>query len=76
MIPEYTTIKVTKDQRDFIQKTAKKHKVSSGELAYKCVEFSVKKRYDPFNPDEVVVSHEVKKLKDQLISFIRKQDSD
>ena len=73
---ETTHIKVKKNQRDFIQTAAKKFKKPMGEIAYQCVVFVRKNGFDPYNVNEILVAEEFKKLKNQLIGFIRKQEAD
>ncbi len=47
-----------------------------GEIAYQCVVFVRKNGFDPYNVNEIIVAEEFKKLKDQFIGFIRKQEAD
>lgn len=76
MPTEVTTIKVTKKQRELIGDAAKKHKKKIGEFVYQCALFVHKRRLDPYDLKETEVIEEFKKLKSQLISFIRKQERD
>lgn len=73
---EYTTIRVTKQQRDAIASVSKSYRKSTGDFAVQCVEFCRKNKYDPYAIDEIQITEEFKKLKNQLISFIRKQEAD
>jgi hypothetical protein len=73
---ENTTIKFTKNQRELIGKAAEKAGKNMGEYAYQCVFFVDKHRYDPYNLEDIMIVEEFKKLKNQLISFIRKQEQD
>jgi hypothetical protein len=71
-----TAIKVTKIQRDFIAKSAQKFKKNMGEFAYQCVFYIAKHRYDPYLMEDILIVDEFKKLKNQMISFIRTQEQD
>ena len=71
-----THIKFTKKQRDFIKKAALRGDQPMGEWAYQCVYFIHRHRYDPYMLEDIMLGVEFKKLKDQLIGFIRTQEKD
>lgn len=71
---ESTTLKVTKKQRDFIAKAAQRYDKPIGQFAYQCTVFVHKNKYDPFGQTDILVAEEVRKLKEQLVSFIRTQE--
>lgn len=76
MAEEVTTIKVTKKQRELIGEAAGKHNKKIGEFVHQCTLFVHTRKYDPYELEDINVIEEFKKLKTQLISFIRKQERD
>ncbi|MEQ8882712.1 MAG: hypothetical protein RLO12_10920 [Fulvivirga sp.] len=77
-----TTIKVTKSQRDFISKAAKKHTDDKnkpdpkpmGEYAFQCVKFINKNKYDPYELEDFHTAEELKKLREVVVGFHRTQE--
>ena len=77
-----TTIKVTKTQRDFISKAAKKHTDAKnkpdpkpmGEYAFQCVKFINKNKYDPYELEDFHTAEELKKLREVVVGFHRTQE--
>ena len=72
----HTTIRFTKENREYIGKSADKHSKPMGEFAYQCVYFVTENGYNPFLMEQALASEEMKKLKSQLISFIRTQEKE
>lgn len=73
---DHTTIRFTKINREYIRKSAEKRSKPMGEFAFQCVHFVNENGYNPYLMEQALASEEFKKLKDQLISFIRKQEKD
>lgn len=71
-----TAIKITKSQRELIGEAAAKHNRPLGDFIHQCALFVHTRKYDPYDLEEINVIEEFKKLKTQLISFIRKQERD
>lgn len=72
----YASLKVSEKQHEFIKKAAKKADKAIGDFTYQCVLFVSERNYNPYGLEEIHVAEEFKKLKNQLISFIRTQEKD
>ncbi|HNP96124.1 MAG TPA: BfmA/BtgA family mobilization protein [Cyclobacteriaceae bacterium] len=71
-----TNLKFKLSERDFIAKASKRFDKPMGEFAAQCVVFVHTFKYNPYDLDSGHAQEEFKKLKNQLISFIRKQEAD
>ena len=70
----YKTIRIYNETFDGLDLLSNKYRASKTALTAAMCEYFIKTGIDPYDPSDV--TSEVKKLKNQLISFIRTQEKD
>jgi hypothetical protein len=74
MATETTHIIIKKADHPTFKKAAERYSCSMGDIAAASLNFVLVNRYNPFDLTDTAVVEEVRKMKDQLVAYIKKQE--